>query len=404
MKKLFKNKYFIILIALFFIFLPTAIVQDSESESDAIVTAIGVDYLQDEGDVEVSLQIIVPTPAEQFSQQLSVISTKSTSVSSAMSDLSLRLGKHISFPHCKVIAFNDALAEGGLQDDLDYIIRNKANGNNIVLLKTSDSAKELLQNISDIDHSLYFSLNNSGGFNKEYLDGRQLNLGNFYKSYLTKDGSCIVGNVSLEKADEVGMISIPNTNQQNASQESKKPQKTVVNKGESSLYKNGKKIKDLTKEETMGFNFFNKDTKKGFIYVEGVNDDIYHNAKVGVFIEQKSTRQKVSFDNDKPVYKLSLDLYIRVAQIIEPDKTYDIYNEDRVFLSPALKAKLKEKITQTIKSAITISIENNADVLRIGREFEKYHNKQYKQYRKQNAQNPHKNITFEYDINIKERL
>ena len=158
MKRLFLNKYFIVLIVLMICFLPTAITQEAESESDAIVTAIGVDYLPEEKNVELSLQIVVPTPSAQYSQQLSVVSAKDKSVARAVSDIELRLGKYISFPHCKVIAFNEDALIDGVEKHLDFIIRNKANGNNIVILGTKDSSKEMLKSISDIDNSLYFSI------------------------------------------------------------------------------------------------------------------------------------------------------------------------------------------------------------------------------------------------------
>jgi hypothetical protein len=140
------------------------------------------------------------------------------------------------------------------------------------------------------------------------------------------------------------------------------------------------------------------------LYVENVRDDIYHDAKVGVFIDQKRANKKIFFREGKPVYKLSLDIYVRVAQIIEPNKTYDIYNEDRIFLTKELKKKLKEKILSTLGSATTIAKENNTDIMHACKDLSKYHNKQYKRYLSQNQNNPLQNITFEYDINIRERL
>ena len=182
MKKLFLNRYFLVLMLLLVCFLPSAITRESESESDAIITAIGIDCFDDSQDIELSLQILVPTPSAQYSQQLSVISIKEKTVSRAISFLELRLGKYISFPHCKAIVFNDAATKQGVDKFLDYIVRNKANSNNIVLINAQESAKDMLNSISDIDNSLYFSLNNSGGFNKEYLKGSQISLGDFIKS------------------------------------------------------------------------------------------------------------------------------------------------------------------------------------------------------------------------------
>lgn len=407
MKKLFLNKYFIVLIVLFVCFLPTAITQEAESESDAIVTALGVDYLPESDNVEVSMQIIVPTPSAQFSQNLSVVSVIDKSVSRAASALQLRLGKYISFPHCKAIVFNEAAISQGVEKHLDFVIRNKANGNNIVLLGTKDSAKEMLNSISDIDNSLYFSLNNSGGFNKEYVKGVQLSLGDFYKRYQSKDSSCLIGNVSLESAEEVGMVSIPPSSggeSGGGSNSSSKPQKTVVNKGESMLLKNGKKVLSLTPDQGTGFNWFNKQSTKGFLLVENVNDHLYKNATVGIEIERKDTDFDTYFDGKTPVFRVTNRLYVRVAEIIENTKDDEIYNENHAYLTPALKEKIKDKVSKTFDEVVSIAKEHNTDIMDAGKTLNKYNNKSYKKYLKQNSENPLKNIRFEHKIIVKERM
>lgn len=408
MKKFTLNSYVIVLLILFVIFLPTAITQDAESELDAIVTAVGLDSVDDE--MEVSLQVIVPTPSAQFSQQLSVVSTKAQTVGEGMSNLSLRLGKKIAFPHCKVVVFNKALAEKGLAEPLDFFVRNKANGGNMVLLGIDDSAKEMLNSISDIDNSLYFGLSNSGSYNKQYIKGKQLDLGNFYKKYLSEDSSLIIGSVSLESAKDVGMVAIPNSSGSSQGGEasgggsSGEEQKTVVNKGKSILFKDGKKIKDLTANETMAFNWFDVDANIGFITIEGVTDSLYQDASVGIDIDKKKTKVKTYFDGDTPVYKLKLDLYVRVAEIKENSKNATKYKEDKAFLTPKLKEMLKEKISQNIDEAVNIAKENNTDIMLAAKTINKFDHSKFEKYKENNKDNILKNIRFEKEINIKERL
>ena len=407
MKKLFLNKYFVVLLVLMICFLPTAITQEAESESDAIVTAIGVDYLPLEDSVELSLQIVVPTPSDQYSQQLSVVSAKDKSVARAVSDIELRLGKYISFPHCKVIAFNEDALVDGVEKYLDFIIRNKSNGNNIVILGTKDSSKEMLKSISDIDNSLYFSISNSGGFNKEYIRGTQISLGEFYKKYQSEDSACIIGNVSLESAKDVGMVSIPAMDgggAQGGGSSGSKDQKTVVNKGESSLIKNGKKIKSLTAEQTMGFNWFDTPTAKGFLLIENVNDNLYKNANVGVEIERKDTYIKAYFDEDIPVFKVTTRLYVRVAEIVEDIKDKRIYSESHAYLTDVLKEKIKTRVNETFDEAINIAKENNVDVMQAGKTLNKYNCVKFKKYQENNKNDLLSGIRFEHELIIKERM
>lgn len=405
MKKLFRNKYFLVLLLLFVIFLPTSITQDAESELDAIVTAVGIDKV-DEG-VEVSLQVIVPTPSAQYSQQLSVVSSKANSVGEGMSNLSLRLGKKIAFPHCKVICFNDALAVQGLPEALDFLVRNKANGDDMVLLGVKDSAKDMLNSISDIDNSLYFGLSNSGSYNKEYTKGKQIDMGSFYKKYLSEESSLIIGSVSLESASEVGMVAIPSgqgSSQAPNDTSKEEEQKTVVNRGESMLFKEGKKIRDLSSEDTMSFNWFDVDSNRGYIEIKNVNDDLYKNATVGVEIDQKKTKVQTYFEGDTPVYKLQLDLYIKVSQITENDKNLQRYKEDKAFLTPTLKQMLIERISSDIDNAISIAKENNTDIMLASKTINKFNHKKFEEYKSKSNDNLLSGIKFEKVINIKEKL
>ena len=407
MKKIFFNKYFIVLLLLMICFLPTAITQEAESESDAIVTAIGIDYLPQEDSVELSFQIVVPTPSSQYSQQLSVVTAKDKTVARATSDIELRLGKYVSFPHCKVIVFNEEALNDGIEKHLDFVIRNKANGNNIVLLGTNDSAKEMLNSISDIDNSLYFSVSNSGGFNKEYVRGTQISLGDFYKKYQSEDSTCLIGNVSLMPAKDVGMVSIPSIGSGDSKGNSSgdlKEQKTIVNKGESSLLKNGKKIKSLTSEQTMGFNWFDKSSTKGFLLIEDVDDELYKKANVGVELERKDTLIKAYFDGEIPVCKVTTKLYVRVAEIVENIKDDRIYNENHAYLTKELEEKIRTRINETFNDAVQIAKENNTDIMEAGKTLNKYNHKKFKEYKEKASENLLKDIRFVHDLIIKERM
>ncbi len=406
MKKVLANRYLIVLLFLLILFLPTSIIQDAESEVGVVVTAVGIDEL-DNNEVEVSIQMLVPTPSPQYSQQLSVVSTKAKTIGAGMADLSLRLGKIISFPHCKVIIFNEKLAQNGLADDLDYLIRNRSNGDDIVLIGVKDSSKELLNSISDIDNSLYFGLSNSGSYNERYIDGTQLNLGNFYKKYLTEDSSLIIGSVSLEPAKDVGMIAIPSGEGGDAegggSGSGGQEKKTVVNKGESMLFKQGKMVRALNSDETRGYNWFYENAKQGFLTIDNVTDELYNNASVGLSIIHKKMKVKTYFEEDTPVYHLILDLSVKIIEVEEGKKESKLYNEAQDFLTTTLKEKIIAFINNDINNIVKIAKENNADVMLAGKTIDKYHHTKFGKYKEANKDNVLNGIKFKTTINVTER-
>ena len=142
MKYLWQNKVLIILIIITIFLVPISISKPSQSQSDVIVTGIGVDKVDKE--FEVSIQYLVPTPESQFKQVLKVVSMKDKSFSLAVNKVILFLGKHLGFTHCKLLVFSDSLKDENLTNIFDYVTRTKVNTYNINIINTDESAKDFL--------------------------------------------------------------------------------------------------------------------------------------------------------------------------------------------------------------------------------------------------------------------
>jgi len=312
-RRFFKyNIPLILVIILAIVFLPTVFSKDGESESDAIVTAIGVD--KQDSDVQLSLQIIVPTPSSQYNQKLSLVTETAQDISSAINKISLRLGKNIGLAHCRVFVFSDELAQENITQTFDYIFRFKSNTQNIVLINTPDSAKDFLSNTQDLENNLYFSIRNRGSFNENYLYGNQTTLGMYYNDYLGPAKVSIISVVELvgesEASGEASGAGDSNSSGSNsggadssnesASDQNSAPsnssqggqdKKVIINRGKMLILKNGKQALKLSPEQGVMVNWFRKEATNGILVIPNVTEkDRFDNADIGIDIDKKYTR------------------------------------------------------------------------------------------------------------------
>ena len=404
------NLALIILIVMAVLFLPTVVSKDAESESDAIVTAIGVDRQQN--NYQLSLQVLVPTPASQYNQKLSVVTDKGEDISTTISKIQLRLGKEIGLSHCKVFVFSSDVAKEGLTQVFDYIFRAKSNTQNIVLIHTPDSAKDFLTNSSDLENNLYFSIRNRGSFNENYLIGDQTTLGSYYTDYLGPVKTSLIATVELLDEKQASGDSSSSggggTSSSGASSSGSgdtssnesasggdsanesatqggssggQQKKVIVNRGKLLVVKDGKTALELTPQQSQMINWFNDKAQTGTMVIQNVTQQgLFDNANVGVQIDQKKSTITTTFDKGMPTLTLSVKLYVRTVEINQTDYTGNSYKSNSVNVTEHLKQLIKQKVTTQAESAFELCKDNKVDLIKVYETFNKYNNKKFKQY------------------------
>ena len=124
MKMPLKNKLVIyVIFAIIIVLLPRAFTKTSETRSVSIVTAMGIDKVDE--DIEISVQIIVPKPQSGTTKNLMTVSAKNKDVSLALEDISIYLGKTIGIEHCDALVIGKEISKNGIQDIFDYFFRGK---------------------------------------------------------------------------------------------------------------------------------------------------------------------------------------------------------------------------------------------------------------------------------------
>jgi len=388
MKYLLKNRIALIILILSIWLVPITISVPEQSRTETIVTAIGVDKKNDE--IELSLQYIIPS-AQNETKNLNISSYKAKTLGEAMEGLNLQLGKLAGFAHCRFFILNYEASKENVTNILDYLLRRKTNTNNIVLISTPTSAKEILETAQNLDSDLYAFLNNSG-FSNELKDYHDLKtIGDYYQNYFEES-----------KAISINVLEAKEKENNNSSQLNSEPKKLIVNEGKIDIFKNNKKIVSLTKEQSMNLSFFDEGITKTYFVVKDFSNDDLKNATILFDVKRKDLKKDVYFVDGIPHFKLNIKMYVRIGQIEAENLSQRDYETIQKKFSDKLKEEMNKGVISKLKEAEKNFKENNYDTIDCYNLFKKFKNKEWKEFiEKLESKDEYiKHVIFDYNVSF----
>ena len=387
-KYIWDKKFLILILLLAVLLVPKTISVPEQSRTETIVIAVGIDKVEDE--YEISLQYVIPH-ASTSSESLDMISEKDKTVDGAIQKINKELGKVSGFAHCRVLVFNDKAGEENITNFLDDIIRKKTNTNNIVLISTPESAKDVLETSNNLDSNLYTFLNNSA-FSNELRGYEDLkSVGDYYDSYFGLSKCLRVNVIDVESEEEKsqgdGSGGGSETSSQNGGSDagasgggSEKESKKLKNEGKILIIKDAKNLVTLSKEESENLNWFNKDIKKTDFEIKNFSDENLTNADITFHVFNKSVNLKPSFKNGRPFLDVNINIHLKPTQIISENLSQENYKINHDFLTNNLKNEVVLQIINKMKTAEQNFKLNKYDVIDCEELFYKFCNKEYKNF------------------------
>lgn len=406
LKYLWKNKLILIFLLLAIWLIPNVIGLSEQSQTESIITAVGIDKIDNE--YEVSLQYIVPSAAGG-PEGLKLTTQKGKTVGETIEKIKLQLGKLSGFAHCRFLAFNDKAGEENITEMLDFLLRRKTNTNNIILINTPDSSKELLSLSSQLNSDLYSYLNNNG-FSTEFGEFYNLKtIGDFYDSYFSPVKCISINRVKIkeensqdssgEQEQSKESSSSANAGGEAQSSTSSQSKKEFENKGELIIIKNAKKLLTLNEEQSDNLSWFNPEIKQDQFSIENYSEGHLENSSILFNVSNKLYSTNVYFLNNTPTMEVNLKLYVRVGEVVSKNLKQSDYEGLQRNYSSKLKKAMNEKLLSSLKQAEEHFKQNEYDVISCFDTFFKFKNKELKNYLKSTSvQEFIKNVKFVYNI------
>ena len=412
-KKIYKNPMFFIFIIILIFFAPLAIYTPGESRNRGVVTAVGIDKLDEE--YEISLLTFIPTVNQSFEEQKSIISGKGVSVAEAIYKAQIAMGRKIGLFHAKTTVVNEKLLEEDVAQHLDYLSRVASLPENTVFIATNRTAKELLSLSQISKNNTGLKLEQIVGFNAENLYVTDTSLEAFYEGYYSDVKSSIIGYLCVEDEDSAetkASVKKASTSedrgsdmssmnmQQNSESSSQQGKSSLINCGKSILIKNGKKAEVLDIDMLNAVNLLNTKSKNQILRIRDV-DLNGEKVNLNYRVLDKQIIKSSKFENGYPVFIAKVNLGIDLVEVegihadLKVNAEYSEINEE-------IGNKLNKEIKGQFSKAISMLKRNNADVIEINREFFTTNRNEYLNFIRSNggAENFLKFVTFKLIVSV----
>lgn len=343
----------------------------------AMVVGFGVD-LTEEGELNVSAQILNPSPAAQ--QQgigAKVVTSRHETISGAMTYISEKSGKTVALTHCNVVLIGENVAKSQyFYSVLNYLITNSYLSENAFVFVTEGKAEELLNSNTGFGGNASFYVQRLVGMYGDYNNVANKTLQRFVVDYH-----------QLGQANWLPLIKTEPTNPDVSAggDQSSTDKQILFDINSVMIFKENDFVAEYGSEGTEAINYVMNKVSKG--NVETIGDN---NEKIVMYIIDKQHYYK--YDLDAKTVKIRIEISTLLKEII--DYSGEDKYIDRTSLTEAEIARAEKSIADNILSFYTEMQSYDVDIFSFYEGFySKFGNK---------ALNMHiKDIALEIEVEVK---
>ena len=339
------------------------------SQTEAIVNMLCIEKVDEKYEIATS----VLTAAKERESNYQVFTGTGNTVGEAVENVSLSIGKEMGFAQCEIMAFGNNICNEGILSSLDYLTRTRKVGRNAILINFTGSSADFAETVSKLSKEKTLKLENIMNFDKRYILSRDSNIDSFYKGYFSEISLGIMPQIKLNNIKQDNSIEVFKRTNTSTTENEKK---YLLNDGTMSVFKEGKKVLEIEPSMVQKINLF-------------------------LNLSQEGTLKVNKFENDKPVYNISIDLTVLVEEVIEEQPNQDFLRRNKEFLTPTATEKLKETIKSEMQTVIAYCQDNKIDLLNVYRQFNRKKYKDFKNYYNQEKENYLNNISYKIDVEVK---
>lgn len=358
MKNRYKKKFIILLLFIFTISM-SGCAGKWELEDLGTVRITGIDWDKQSEQYEITVDTLrfvqagtaqMGARARQFSW---VASAKGKSVMDAAKALRSRAPTKMSWLHSSVIIIGEDMALEGLDNFMDFFVRNREIRLTSYVFVTQGKAKDIIKLTPAVASTLSEEIeglvrNNEREWGKTYIP----TLKDFFQTLVYKDYDSVVGTI-------VPVTPVPFEHQTVKEVAGRESTKYAVALNGSAIIKNYKIKGWMDTVETRGYLWVANKVKMTTV------DIADEKSKVSIHIDTIQTKVSPTIVNDN----ISMNIDIKVdGHITEMEGLKNYATEQGL---KELEKKLVQKIKQETLSSIKKSQEFNADIFGFGREINK---------------------------------
>lgn len=357
-------------------------------EKTAIIKAVGIDYIN--GEYVATAQIAVPeaTDTNTESKKTEITGSGST-VGNAIKNVGDLSGWYPQLAFCNLIVLGKSTLELNVIKVVDYFSKTLRVQDSALIVVAEDKASDLLKASTPLDEvssiALQKKLLKNPGFDQDVATN---DIKTFCSGYYSRTGSSYAPLVRTVKADsktQNNNESLTNSNSmqggaKSGAQQNDTSKQSLFDTDTTLLFKNGKLVGELNKDQTKTFNALTKNFEATTVKVDDVKPDITESShNYLVTIMRCTPNIKLDADENKLDLEITLNLYCKIS---DQDAEYSdaTYTKNTPMPQPVLD-KTQELFTKWVNELIETTIQTDCDFLKIKDILYKYHNKYYARYK-----------------------
>ncbi len=363
-------------------------------EKTAIIKAVGIDYFN--GEYVATAQIAVPEATDTNAENKKTeITGSGSTIGNAIKNIGDVSGWYPQLAFCNLIVLGKSTLELNIIKVVDYFSKTLRVQDSALLIVAEDKASDLLKESTPLDNvssiALQKKLLKNPGFDQDVATN---DIKTFCSGYYSRTGSSFIPLVKSVKADSKTQSNQNSSNaggsgggEQQSGQSTSGGQQSTNGNGQSLfdtdttlLFKNGKLVGQLNKDQTKTFNALTKKFEATTIKVDDVKPDITessHNYLVTVM--RCTPNLKITADENTINLEVTLNLYCKIA---DQDAEYsDATYTKNTPMPQAVIDKTQNLFYDWVNQLLETTKQTECDFLKIKDILYKYHHKHYARYK-----------------------
>lgn len=370
LKNIFKIPMLLVFLLISVFYALPALGKQSEIDRYAIVTAVGIDKVEEEGSenkYEISLLTFIPIADQTYKEKYKVISAQGRNISEAIDFAGLHIGREVGLSHVRLVVLNVDLLQEDATNYLDYLSRSETIAPSTKLITTNATAKEFLHAAERLDNESSIKVSDLIIFNDDYVYSSDSSFENFYQGRMGPTKVSLMPFIRLDKGDSKGILVMVGDNQQSSSGQqsstsTEEGKEEISNNGETVVLKNAKQKMILDGRDVKKINLVKGNFRTGSIEIFDVNCGNYKHADLTFEILDKNIKYKVVFQNGYPIVCINNKISLTLSEVKQGGEVVE-ENVEYFSFSEGIKDEIEKKIRSSVRDAIEIMRENQTDIV-----------------------------------------
>lgn len=385
--KVFKNKVFMVIAILILITFPNTLYKQSDKDTTIVATSIGIEKKDEQ--YSVSILAVIPQGESDVNSNLEIFEADGKTVSEALDNITLDIGRKIGLAHCDCIVFTEEIMQDNLTQILDYFTRTANLSTNPTLIATPTSAKELLNSVKSSNNLLDLSLKNIISSQEDRTLLKNITLDRFYRAYFSPNSTFTIPILTTDKSSNSsgssGSGSGGNLSEESSggssSSGSGNSDAKIKNNGQVAILRDGSLIGHLNKDEEFIYNLLTNPSSYQKFVLENINDENFKDSTVVFQEADKFIIPKYKFVDGKPVAEFNIWLSVMIDEAHSTsNNSYSSISGTQNFLTDTIKEEFNNLVQEKLKTTNSLMQENRYDIMNLYSKFNAYKYRKFYNY------------------------